>query len=207
MRWGPEAERLREVVRAAVAEARTTGHTPVVLIDGPSGAGKSSLADLLVGDWPAEGSPRLVRMDDVYPGWDGLDAASAAIGRELLEPLRASGAGRWRRWDWAADAPAEWHEVRGDDPLVVEGCGTLAEHNARAADLALWLDAEDALRKSRALARDGLGFELHWDQWQDEFDRFVARERPRSRAGLVLDVTDWPIGAVRAGAFGANVVP
>src|SRR4051794_34095510 len=85
--------------------ARAPRPTPVILIDGPSGAGKSSLADRLLAAWPAEGRPRLVRMDDLYPGWDGLDAGSAALGRDLLEPLRTSGTGSWERWDWAADRP------------------------------------------------------------------------------------------------------
>lgn len=189
---GPEAEAvLWTAVTAAVAQA--PGRAPVVLIDGPSGAGKSSLADLLIAEWPFDGAPRLVRMDDLYPGWGGLDAASDALGRELLAPLRVAGHGRWRRWDWAEDRPAEWHAVHGIQPLVVEGCGTLAGANAANADLRLWLDAEDTLRKRRALARDGLAFEAHWDQWQHDFERYLEREHPRDNADLVLDVTEWPL--------------
>ncbi|MFF2051573.1 ATP-binding protein [Leifsonia sp. NPDC058194] len=195
MSWAAERTRLDAVVREAVAGARD--HAPVVLIDGPSGAGKSSLADDLLREWPAAGSPRLVRMDDLYPGWDGLDDGSAALGRDLLEPLRNAGAGRWRRWDWAGERPADWVEVRGSDPVIVEGCGTLARGNVAAADLALWLDADDTLRKRRALDRDGETFAQHWDRWQAEFESYLARERPRESASLVLDVTDWPLGAAR----------
>lgn len=197
--------RLRESVQRAIRDATARREAPVVLIDGPSGAGKSSLADLLLADWPGDLAPRLVRMDDLYPGWGGLDAASEAVGTDLLVPLRASGAGRWRRWDWASDAPAEWHTVDGDAPLIVEGCGTLARANAQLADLALWLDADDALRKERALARDGLSFATHWDQWQHDFERYLARERPREHASLVLDVTDWPLAAARLAARRTNV--
>lgn len=195
-----ERVRLASAVRAA---ARTAGdRAPVVLIDGPSGAGKSSLADDLLRDWPAEGTPRLVRMDDLYPGWDGLDAGSSALGRDLLEPLRRTGSGRWRRWDWALDRPAEWVEVGGREPLIVEGCGTLARRNVAVADLALWLDADDTLRKRRALDRDGETFAQNWDRWQAEFEAYLARERPRDAASLRLDVTDWPLGAARAQAPG-----
>lgn len=197
--------RLRDALQGAIRDAAARRAAPVVLIDGPSGAGKSSLADLLLADWPDDVAPRLVRMDDLYPGWGGLDAASEAVGTDLLVPLRASGAGRWRRWDWAADAPAEWHTVDGEAPLIVEGCGTLARANAPLADLALWLDADDALRKERALARDGLSFATHWDQWQHDFDRYLARERPRDNASLVLDVTDWPLAAARQAAQRTNV--
>jgi hypothetical protein len=195
MSWAAERERLSAAVRATVAAA--ADHAAVVLIDGPSGAGKSSLADHLVREWPADGVPRLVRMDDLYPGWDGLDAGSDALGRELLLPLRRHGAGRWRRWDWAGDRPGALIEVRGREPLIVEGCGTLARANVRAADLAVWLDADDALRKQRALERDGATFAQNWDRWQSEFERYLLRERPREAAALRLDVTDWPFGATQ----------
>jgi hypothetical protein len=182
-------EALDAAVTAAVGAARAGGRAPVILIDGPSGAGKSSLADRLLAEWPAPGRPRLVRMDDLYPGWDGLDAGSEALGRDLLEPLRASGTGSWERWDWAADRPAGRVAVTGGEPLIVEGCGTLSRRNAANADLTVWLEADDILRKQRALARDGETFAVEWDRWQAEFDRFLARERPRERAALVLDVS------------------
>lgn len=189
MRPSADLAPLADALSRAVATASRAGRTPVVLIDGPSGAGKSSLADLLLADWPAEGAPRLVRMDDLYPGWDGLDAGSDAVGRDLLAPLRAHGSGSWQRWDWANERPAGRVHITGTEPLIVEGCGTLSRRNAALADLTVWLHADDALRKRRALARDGATFAAQWDRWQAEFDRFVAREDPVASAALVLDVT------------------
>ncbi|MGN6763024.1 MAG: ATP-binding protein [Leifsonia sp.] len=182
-------------VTHAVDAATAGGRTPVILIDGPSGAGKSSLADLLLAAWPAKGHPRLVRMDDLYPGWDGLDAASTAVADDLLEPLRASRAGSWQRWDWAEDRPAGRETVTGPEPLIVEGCGTLSVRNAALAYLTVWLGADDTLRKQRALARDGDTFATHWDTWQAEFDRFVAREHPLDHAALILDVSALDLSA------------
>ncbi|MBO1740591.1 ATP-binding protein [Leifsonia sp. TF02-11] len=213
MSWAPEAARDLDRLLALVADAveSANGGAPVVLIDGPSGAGKSSLADLLASRWPGAGAQqvepvRTVRMDDLYPGWDGLDAASAALGAELLEPLAASGTGRWRRWDWARACPAEWHVLTGTAPVLVEGCGTLTGANTRWAQLAIWLDADDRLRKERALDRDGETFAMHWDQWQSEFERYLARENPRANADLVLNVTDWPIASAPRRASGTTVV-
>ena len=210
MSWDPdELPELCELLGAVVDAMEATGGeaAPVVLIDGPSGAGKSSLADLLVRHWPGSAAPRLVRMDDLYPGWDGLLAASGALAGDLLEPLALTGRGRWRRWDWAGERPAEWHDVSGHAPVIVEGCGTLAAANVRWAHLAVWLDADDTLRKTRALDRDGATFASHWDQWQSEFEEYLARERPRERADVVLDVTDWPIGSAPRHIPGSTVVP
>ncbi|MDN4615083.1 ATP-binding protein [Leifsonia sp. F6_8S_P_1B] len=191
------AEALFAGVRDA---ARRAGSRPVVvLIDGPSGAGKSSLADELVAAWPAAGTPRLVRMDELYPGWDGLDAGSAALGGDLLAPLRQGGTGHYRRWDWVRDRPAEPVAVDAEEPVVVEGCGTLAAANLPYADLTVWLDADDALRKRRALERDGEVFAREWDRWQAQFERYVEREHPREAAMLRLDVTSRPLGGLLAG--------
>jgi hypothetical protein len=188
-RTDPALVALGAAVGAAVDAASSAGRTPVVLIDGPSGAGKSSLADLLLADWPAPGIPRLVRMDDLYPGWDGLDAGSAAVARDLLEPLRTSGTGAWERWDWALDRPAGRETLSGRGPLIVEGCGALSRRSAACADLTVWLEADDVLRKQRALARDGATYAAHWDRWQAQFDAFVRREHPLGLAMLVLDLT------------------
>ncbi|WP_082888859.1 ATP-binding protein [Leifsonia xyli] len=196
---GVALDALDAAVVTAVAAAEDAGRTPVILIDGPSGAGKSSLADLLLARWPADGVPRLVRMDDLYPGWDGLGAGSAAVGRDLLGPLRTTGRGTWERWDWEHHRPAERHTVAGGEPLVIEGCGTLSRENASLADLTVWLHADDALRKRRALARDGETFAVEWDRWQAQFDRFVEREHPLHHAALVLDVTGAGLAESRPG--------
>jgi hypothetical protein len=163
--------------------------SPVVLIDGPSGAGKSTLADGVVAAWPGRRTPVLVRMDDIYPGWNGLDAASDHIVHELLAPLRTTGAGRWRRHDWERAEPAEWHPVGGGGPLVIEGCGSLSRGSASLADLRVWLTADDSVRKRRALARDNGSFDAYWDLWQAEFEVFTDRESPMLLADLVLDAT------------------
>lgn len=165
----------------------------VVLIDGPSGAGKSTLADSLAASWPRPVAPTLVRMDDIYPGWSGLRAASEHVGRYILTPRshrETAAQARWRRHDWTGDAPAEWHPVDPRRPVIVEGCGTLSRSNAAMAGLCVWLTAEEGIRKRRALARDNGGFDAHWDQWQAEFEDFVAREHPTDHADVILDGTE-----------------
>lgn len=165
-----------------------------ILIDGPSGSGKSRLADQLVAQFP---SVQLVRMDDLYPGWDGLAEASDALLAHLLEPRRHGLGGRWRRWNWHGSAPAEWNDVDAHSPLIVEGCGALSERAAQLCECSIWIEADDEVRKTRALARDAGGFDEHWDAWDAQWRRFVARERPRDRATIRVDGGADPVAGGR----------
>jgi hypothetical protein len=87
----------------------------------------------------------------------------------------------------------------------VEGCGTLSRRNAGLADLGIWLDADDGLRRARAIARDGETFAVHWDQWQGEFERYLERENPEANADVVVDVTAWAFDALPNRPTGTNV--
>jgi hypothetical protein len=195
-----------EAIRALTPTPAGHPRQPVVLIDGPSGAGKSTLADALLTAWPGPIDPVLVRLDDIYPGWGGLDAAVEHIGDRVLAPRRAGRPAAWQRHDWATGTPAEWHDVDAGRPLIVEGCGALARAHAALSDVRVWLDADDGIRKHRALTRDGGGFEAHWDQWQRDWERYRARERPEGWATLCLTATPGSaLGPPRpAGAPGAT---
>ena len=158
--------------RAAASAAR-----PVVLVDGGSGSGKTTLATALAGRIGAV----LVRLDDLYPGWDGLDAGSAAVTRDVL------GYHRYRRWDWAADAPADLVPIDPAAPLVVEGSGSLSRENRALATFAVWIDLEEHLRKDRAIARDGDAYVPYWDRWAAQERDFFLRERPDLLADVRID--------------------
>jgi hypothetical protein len=127
-----------------------------------------------------------VRLDDVYPGWDGLAWATGHIHDELLVPRAAGRPGRWRRWDWDVGAPAGWHTVAPGGRLIVEGVGTLTAANRALAELGIWVEAPDADRKRRALDRDGETYRPHWDRWAAQEDVFLARHRPRELADVVV---------------------
>lgn len=186
-RVATSAGELLEPVLTAVTDARSRHRHPlVVLIDGPSGAGKSTLADALLARWPAPDRPSLVRMDDIYPGWNGLEQAARHLTRNVLEPHEAGLDGRWQRHDWDAGRGAEWYEVDSARPLIAEGCGTLRAANVPLSDVRVWLDADDVLRKERALARDGAVFAEHWDHWQRQWAAWCASESPERQATICL---------------------
>lgn len=146
-----------------------------ILIDGRSGSGKSELAAGLAEhlDW------ELLRLDDIYPGWDGLDAASRALPQILTT-------GRWRRWDWAEGTPGEWCVLDVDRPLIVEGVGALSRASRPLARTAIWVELDAVTRKRRALERDGATFAPHWERWAVQEDAFIAREHPERLADLVV---------------------
>ncbi|MEO7896632.1 MAG: hypothetical protein ABIR65_04985 [Pseudolysinimonas sp.] len=164
-------------LEALAAAAAASGNRPVVLIDGRSGAGKSTLAAELA---PLLGA-QLVSLDDLYPGWGGLTAGSAAVHETVLRD-RDPG---WRRWDWEAGEPAEWHPVDPGEPIVVEGCGALSRANLALATLGIWLEVPAAERRRRALEREP-DFAPHWADWARQEREFAAREHPAALADMVL---------------------
>ncbi|OBJ93202.1 hypothetical protein A5746_02475 [Mycolicibacterium conceptionense] len=167
---------LDDLLRRLGASATT------VLIDGRSGSGKSTLAAELHDVWTES---VVVRLDDIYPGWDGLLWAAGHVQQSLLEPRAAGHPGRWRRWDWATAAPSGWHSVEPGQRLIVEGIGALTPAARADADLGIWVDADDAERKRRALERDGDTYRPHWDRWAAQEEEFIARFRPRMCADLI----------------------
>ena len=74
---------LQRVLDAVAGAAPRCGATTVVAIDGPSGSGKSTLALALASALDCA----LVRMDDFYPGWDGLVEGIALLTEHILGPL------------------------------------------------------------------------------------------------------------------------
>jgi hypothetical protein len=149
----------------------------VVLIDGRSGAGKTSLARVLA---PAIGA-QLVSLDDLYPGWDGLEAGSRMVHELVLRPVDPG----WTDWDWASGRAAGWHPLDPDLPIVVEGYGAISRASRSLADVAIWVEAPAAERRRRALAREP-GFAPHWRHWAEQERAHDAREHPRSLADVVV---------------------
>ncbi len=169
-------------IRAAVA---VTGRADaLVIIDGRSGSGKSTLARMLT-----DPGTEFLAMDSIYPGWDGLAVASVFLHADVLAPRAAGRPGRWRRWDWENDLPAEEHRVPPGVPLIVEGAGSLTRDTAPLADVSVWLEAPEELRRHRALERDGDAYAPHWDRWAAQEVRHIERHDPRALATLVYDVT------------------
>lgn len=156
----------------------------VVLIDGRSGSGKTVLGESLAPLLDAQ----LVSLDDLYPGWEGLEAGSEAVHETVLRAAVAgTSAPGWTRWDWAHGRAAEWHPLDPDRAIVIEGCGALSRPNRALATYGIWIELDAAERRRRSSARDHGRFDKFWRPWAAQEDAFIARENPRELADLVID--------------------
>lgn len=173
--------------RRVCALARRT-RASLVLIDGPSGAGKSTLADAIVAEHAAP--VELIRLDEVYPGWGGLIAASRLLRQGFVAPRERGAIGRVERWDWEANAAASPRFVVPGLVAIVEGCGAFAAASdaASARTVRIWVDAPDDVRRERALTRDAGAFDDFWHMWDVQWRRYVLRWRPRRIADLRVRV-------------------
>jgi len=160
--------------------------TPIVFIDGRAGSGKSTFADKLQQQLFREGesAPRVIHMDNIYEGWEGLSLGSDYLVRFILNPLERKETASWQDWSWVRNERSSWREFSGGTPLIVEGCGALTERSKEHAYMSLWLEASEETRRGRWLER-----ERHLDRfdfWAAQELDFYAREKSKSLADLVI---------------------
>jgi uridine kinase len=157
-----------------------------LIIDGPSGAGKTTLAASIEAAWPENRSVLLLHMDDLYPGWHGLRQGSDVVANTVIPARTAGEEITVTSWDWAAAQPGPPIVIPSNVDLIIEGCGALTQASAQGATASIWLDAEDGIRKARALSRGNEDFEAHWDEWDAQFQQFVTEHDPRAIASIVV---------------------
>ena len=162
--------------------------TPIVVIDGRAGSGKSTLALALQNALFIEGEslPRLINMDDLYEGWDGLAQGAEYLQRNILMPLLNNKTAAWQEFNWETNQRERWREFSGGTPLIIEGCGSLNRYTASIANLTVWLDVPEEIRKARWLERDGHAFDQYFDSWAAQELDFIAREKSPEWASFGL---------------------
>jgi uridine kinase len=178
---------LIEKISSQVLELIDRGNqTPIVLIDGRAGSGKSTSAEALQQQLfrDGESAPRVIHMDNIFEGWDGLALGSDYMVRFILQPLARQETASWQDWSWVKNQRSSWREFSGGTPLIVEGCGSLTERSKEHADISIWLEASEETRRERWIQR-----ERHlekFDFWAAQELDFYAREKSQSLADLVI---------------------
>jgi len=177
----------------AIDKARPRcGATKVVAVDGPSGAGKTDFAGALAVRLP---DAHLLHMDDLYPGWDGLDQAVADLHDQVLAPLSRGEPAAYRRWDWEHDRYAGWQGLPATNLLLVEGVGSGAARGAELEAVLIWIEADSDIRFRRGIERDGEPYLPHWQRWAAHEAALFALDGTRERADLIMDTSPSPLAS------------
>ena len=162
-------------------------HSPrghITLIDGRSGSGKTTYATALA----ARTRSQLLSLDEVYPGWDGLEVGEAHVLQHVLRAIAESRPPRWRAWNWVDAQPGTWHDLDPHRPLIIEGCGALSPTARALANWGVWVElADDAERRRRAIARDGEVFDRNWQRWARQEERHAVLHNPRGTADEIVE--------------------
>ena len=177
----------REIAEQLVALVDDGKAMPILLIDGRAGSGKSTLADEVQNEFfkLGESAPRVVHLDDLYPGWQGLQLGVEYLQRAILTPLSKREVAHYQIFDWASGERNEWREFSGGTPLIIEGCGAINRNSIEFADLSVWLEESEETRKQRWIGREGS--DEHWAEWASQELDFYARERSAELALAVLE--------------------
>jgi uridine kinase len=173
------AEDLAAALRAASPRA---GTTRVLAIDGRSGSGKSTLGDRASALLEAP----LVRLEDLYGGWDGLERGIDLLVSAVLEPLAAGRTAYVPHYDWIGDSWDEPAPLPPPELLVVEGVGAGARRAAKYESLVAWVEAPNVVRYQRAMKRDADLYAPHWEYWARQEEKMLAREGTPGRADVVV---------------------
>ncbi|OMH34363.1 hypothetical protein [Tersicoccus sp. Bi-70] len=165
------------------------GRTRLIGVDGRSGAGKTTLADRLAAALAEGGAPLPVgvfHLEELYPGWDGLDAGMEQYRRSVLESLTAGRPARWTDWDWVHDRPGRTHVIDPGGLLIAEGVGVGHAAARPLLDALVWVEVPAAERRERALARDGDLYRPHWARWAAQEDSWLETDDVAAAADVVV---------------------
>lgn len=171
-------------VRVRALEAPGAGAV-IVAAEGRPGAGKTTFGAALA----AELGAVHVDLENLYPGWDGLEEGARLAAEELVIPAAAGDVAVVPQWDWVAMQPTEPLVLEPPEFLVVSGTGSGSLAAAPHLALVAWMELGDPERRRRALERDGEAFAPHWERWSAQVEAHLEHEGTQERADVVLDTS------------------
>jgi uridine kinase len=106
----------------------------------------------------------------------------------VLGPVAEGRPGAFHAYDWAAGRFSRVPTAVPPAPvLLVEGCGSSPRVLDPWTTLRIWVEAPEAVRLLRGLARDGAHLEPEWRRWQVTEATEFAAEDTRAHADVRLD--------------------
>ena len=174
----------------------SAAHPLIVGIDGRSGSGKTVLSKVLAENLSIDHDVTVLRLEDLYRGWQGLHAGMEIFSREVLPLLAAGETATYPTWDWHADdgadgGPGPAATTEPSEVIICEGVGVGARQNRELLDVLIWLRVPDEVRYERAVGRDGESYRHQWDNWAAQERRMLDEDQIYDAADLVL-VADQP---------------
>ena len=163
----------------------------VIGIDGRSGSGKTVLSKVLAENLSPDHEVTVLRLESLYPGWDGLEAGMEVFSRDVLPKLAAGETATYDTWDWNAGdepggAPGQQVTTEPTEVLICEGVGVGARQNREHLDVLIWLRVPDDVRYDRAMNRDGATYRNQWENWAAQERRMLDQDQIYDAADLVL---------------------
>ncbi|MFT4147785.1 MAG: (d)CMP kinase [Micrococcaceae bacterium] len=152
-----------------------------VAIDGRSGSGKSTLAQHLATKYQMA----IFHLEDLYQGWDGLDAGIETYLTKILPTLNTGKILQYLGWDWHNNI-AQTQTFTPQQFMIFEGVGSCDHRALKFLNYSIWIECGEKERKARALARDGETFAPHWNQWAKQEQEWLSAHNPRTEVDLVI---------------------
>jgi uridine kinase len=175
---------LDEVIEAF--SSSPVNRTRIVGIDGPSGSGKSSLARQIV----ERAGATLVEIDD-FVSWSNFSGWWPRFTEQVLDPLLKGADARYQVRDWKNDplgtSLSGWKIAPWSPLIIVEGVTCTRSAISERLAYRMWMEAPEAVRLERGIARDGPTMRDRWVAWMQEEEEFFQKDGARERADLRID--------------------
>lgn len=179
---------LDDIVEIIMNAERRSKFCRIIAIDGPAGAGKSTLASRISAHYP-ESPTTVIRMDDLYAGWD--DALTHTLTRTLenkiAKPAFEGKSFEFRKYDWISGRFGEFIKKEVPSLLILEGVGSGQRAARKYLDQLIWIDIEPEIGLNRVLQRDGDYLESEMRIWQMREGEHFKADNTRDCATIRID--------------------
>lgn len=165
----------------------------ITSIDGWPGAGKTTLADHLAQSFADRGSVAIVRMDDLYRGWqDPLGPELTAVLAQIITAHLAGEEITFQGWDWQNGQPGDPITIAPVDHLILEGVGSGQSSIRELVDTKIWVEIEPIVGLRRVILRDG-ALVPDLDLFEEQMRQFTDHAAAHFAAEGTLFAADFEV--------------